>query len=694
MEGKHVQEDLHSSHIHPNSSGGKAGKREEALPTLSTQSGEEIGSRLSLPAQGAEGVSASKDSQLANIDNMVGGRLKPFYLSWTKLTSDKFLLNAVKGYELEFDQDKFPPSRDKPLFPYKRNTEEMTKINKEIQNLENKGVIESCLHSKGEFLSQIFTRMKKNGGVRLILDLSELNKSITYQHFKMDNIYSVMSLLSQGYFMASVDLRDAYYTVPIHADSRKYLRFFWNGQLWQYKALPNGLSSAPRLFTKLLKPLLATLRKSGYLVLAYLDDTIIIGKTKAQTERAVKATTELLSKLGFIIHPDKSVLEPSHEVVFLGFKLNTLEMTITLPEHKSQEIREVCKGLLRMRAPSIREVARVIGKLVATFPAAQYGPLHYRALENDKITALKGSRGHFDRPMQLSAEARNELEWWATNIHSVFCPLAQEKITLELRTDASGSGWGATDLKTKSGGRWNSEELIRAKTNEINYLETLAAGFGLKAFCPHLRNAHVLPRIDNTTDVAYLNHMGGIRSPSCNEAALQIWGWCSERNIWITAAHLPGTQNTEADYMSRKFNDNIEWTLDKNVFDNIVRLYGLPEIDLFASRLNAQLPIYVSWMPDPTAWAVDAFTLDWGRMNFYAFPPFSLVPRCLQKIRQDKARGLLIVPNWPTQAWFPILNDMLLERPLPLPRLKTLLTQPVSGTPHPFYLVTPSYWIL
>ena len=275
---------------------------------------------------------------------MVGGRLKPFYLSWTKLTSDKFLLNAVKGYELEFDQDKFPPSRDKPLFPYKRNTEEMTKINKEIQNLKNKGVIESCLHSKGEFLSQIFTRMKKNGGVRLILDLSELNKSITYQHFKMDNIYTVMSLLSQGYFMASVDLRDAYYTVPIHANSRKYLRFFWNGQLWQYKALPNGLSSAPRLFTKLLKPLLATLRKSGYLVLAYLDDTIIIGKTKAQTERAVKATTELLSKLGFIIHPDKSVLEPSHEVVFLGFKLNTLEMTITLT--RKQESRNQ-RGLQR-----------------------------------------------------------------------------------------------------------------------------------------------------------------------------------------------------------------------------------------------------------------------------------------------------------------------------------------------------------
>ena len=164
---------------------------------------------------------------------------------------------------------------------------EMAKIHEELNTLENKNVIERCSHVNGEFISHIFTRPKKNGGVRLILDLSKLNKYITYCHFKMDNIFTAVSLLSEGDFMASVDLRDAYYTVPIHTESRKYLRFVWQGQLWQFKTLPNGLSSAPRLFTKLLKPVFACLRQSKHKVVGYLDDTIIIGKTKSRTLESV-----------------------------------------------------------------------------------------------------------------------------------------------------------------------------------------------------------------------------------------------------------------------------------------------------------------------------------------------------------------------------------------------------------------------
>ena len=77
-----------------------------------------------------------------------------------------------------------------------------------------------------------------------------------YQHFKMDNIHTVLDLVSPDNFLASADHRDAYYTVPIHQEDRKYLQFIVNGQYWQFKALPNGLSTAPRLFTKLLKPVL------------------------------------------------------------------------------------------------------------------------------------------------------------------------------------------------------------------------------------------------------------------------------------------------------------------------------------------------------------------------------------------------------------------------------------------------------
>lgn len=614
---------------------------------------------------------------------MVGGRLKPFYENWCKITSDPFLLQAIQGYKLEFDPDKFPPIQDKPLHTYKRNAMEMAKIHEELNTLENKNVIERCSHVNGEFISHIFTRPKKNGGVRLILDLSKLNKYITYCHFKMDNIFTAVSLLSEGDFMASVDLRDAYYTVPIHTESRKYLRFVWQGQLWQFKTLPNGLSSAPRLFTKLLKPVFACLRQSKHKVVGYLDDTIIIGKTKSRTLESVTATTMLLSRLGFIIHPIKSVLEPTQEIEFLGFRLNTIRMEITLPVDKGKDVREACIGLLEKKAPSIREVAKIIGKIVATFPASQYGPLHYRALEKKKIAALRCNKGHFDRPMVLSPESKDEINWWVSNVTSVKCPMHHGKFMMELRTDASGKGWGATDLKSQTGGRWNSQELARAHNNEINYLETLAAGLGLKAYCSNMRNTHVLIRLDNMTATAYLNNMGGIRSNSCNEIASQIWEWCKDRNIWLTAAHLPGTLNVEADRMSRKFNDNIEWMLDRAMFKSIVGRYGLPEVDLFATRLNAQLPKYISWMPDPNAWAVDAFTVDWGTLNFYAFPPFNIIPRCLQKIKVDNARGLLVVPNWPTQAWFPILEEMLLEEPMLLPWNISLLTQPVSGSPHP-----------
>ena len=499
----------------------------------------------------------------------------------------------------------------------------------------------------------------------------------------MDNIQSAITLLSQGCFMASVDLRDAYYTVPIHPESRKYLRFMWGGVLWQFKALPNGLSSAPRLFTKLLKPALASLRAQGHTVLAYLDDTLIVGNNKEATEKAVQATTDLLSKLGFIIHPEKSILKPAPEIEFLGFHLNTTKMEMTLPRTKGNDIQMACTELLRTVKPSIRKVAKVIGKIVAALPAAQYGPLHYRQLEIDKIKALRRNAGHFDRHMTLSESAKAELVWWALHAQSVSNPMYREQASIEIRTDASGQGWGATNLTSKTGGRWNAHELERAANNEINYLEMLAAGLGLKSFCSDIRETHILLRLDNTTAVTYLNNMGGVKSQACNEMALQIWDWCSKRGIWITASHLAGSKNTEADAMSRQFKDNIEWMLDKSMFDRIVQKYGLPEVDLFASRLNNQLSTYVSWMPDPGAWVVDAFTMHWGALKFYAFPPFCLIAKCLQKIKADNASGIMIVPNWPTQPWFPLLSNMLLEDPWELPRYRKLLTQPISGKPHP-----------
>lgn len=153
--------------------------------------------------------------------------------------------------------------------------------------------------------------------------------------------------------------------------------------------------------------------------------------------------------------------------------------------------------------------------------------------------------------------------------------------------------------------------------------------------------------------------MGGIQYPHLNELAKKIWQWCETRKIWLFASYINTKENKEADEESRKINNpDIEWSLSNEVYIDIVNSLGTPKIDLFASRTNAKCDIYISWRPDPDAIAVDAFTLNWSQWFFYAFSPYSLILKCLQKIKNDKAKGIFVFPFWPSQPWFPLLKSM------------------------------------
>ena len=613
----------------------------------------------------------------------VAGQLKSYSNEWRKITSDPIILQAIEGYKLEFDSGISPVQERLPR-PYKLTEEEILVVDTEINTLLMKGVIVPSPYERGQYVSNIFTRRKKNGAYRMILDLSELNSYIKYRHFKMDTFECARTLVTRNCYMTSLDFRDAYYSVPIADCDRKFLKFIWKGQLYHYTSLPNGLSSGPRMFTKILKPPFAKLRSLGYIITGYIDDSLLIQQSKEKAEQAAKVSAAFLEQLGFSIHTEKSVFEATQVIEYLGFTINSIEMKVLLPLTKRLEIKEVCHNLLAQRRHTIRSVAATIGKIVATFPAVQYGPLHYRALERDKIGALKHNNGHFDRHMYISDEAREDLQWWINNIDSSYSVIYRGKPDLQITTDASGLGWGATDGSSEIGGRWNDCEAKMAENNEINYLELLAVFLALKSFCAHMCNVHVKLQSDNRTTVAYIEHMGGSKSPKCNTLAKQLWEWCIERSIWLSVSHLPGVQNVVADRKSRVFDEQTEWMLDRQVFHKICEsLQFDPEIDLFASRLNTQLTRYVSWKPDPGAEFVDALSLQWNDIQFYAFPPFCLIGKCLQKISEDNADGILIVPKWPTQVWFPRLLNMLIEEPIVLPRMQSLLTNPVTNDLHP-----------
>ena len=126
----------------------------------------------------------------------------------------------------------------------------------------------------GQFISSLFLIPQKSGKLRPVINLHSLNTFVNYRHFKMEGIKFVKDLLMPGDFGGLIDLKDAYFMIPIYEGHRKYLRFVWQGQLFQFTCLPFGLSSAPRTFTKILKPVAAQLQAKGIRCVFYLDDIL------------------------------------------------------------------------------------------------------------------------------------------------------------------------------------------------------------------------------------------------------------------------------------------------------------------------------------------------------------------------------------------------------------------------------------
>ena len=319
-----------------------------------------------------------------------GGRLQQFYAVWETLTSDPEFLQLVRGAHLEFDDTEFPSSSSPQ--PH-LNKSEMAIIDAEIVKLSRKKVISKCEHSPDQYLSPVFTRPKKDGTNRMILNLKGLNSEITYHHFKMDTLQVALKLVTPFCFMSSIDLKDAYYSVPIAKHHRKFLRFSWRRQLWQFDSMPNGLALAPRKFTKLLKPVLAKLREEGHVSTSFLDDSLLLSDSEEESVQNVQATVQLFRSLGFIIHPDKSILEPTQQIQYVGVVNDSRDMSVPLTAERKCNLKDSCNKLLKARKLTVRDLAKVTGKVVGSFTAVKYGPLYYRHLEENKKSCTAGGKG-------------------------------------------------------------------------------------------------------------------------------------------------------------------------------------------------------------------------------------------------------------------------------------------------------------
>ena len=619
---------------------------------------------------------------------LFSGRIRHFHENWKRVTNSPLLLQWVKGYRLPFGRHRPPLKRvvfDGVSTPLESSviwglSPQDRAMAVKLSKLQDLGVVNVWPADRPCFLSSIFLIPKKNSSEYcFIFNLRQLNKFLVTNHFWLDDYRTFCTLLSPGNFATKIDLSDAYFSVPVHADDYPYLTFQFLGRVYVMTALPMGLATAPYVFHKLMRPVMAVLRTSGITIMNYLDDIAVLGGLAADCLHATTSTCNLLTHLGFVINYPKCSLVPAQTMVFLGLQFDSITMSIGLPHDKVTFLTSQVARWLDSPTQSIRSLARLIGYLVSCLPAVRYGQLYIRSLERDKVRALNHSHDDYTAICTISDLARAELQWWLLATAHGPAPIRSHFYHFCIWTDASLTGWGAFKPPDRVCGWWAADR----QNCHINELELWAIWEALSHFADQWSNVAILLRVDNTTAVAIINRMGSVSYPRLHALALRIWQFCEKRNIWLKASYIATGDNVVADAESRHEMRHSEWGLSTEAFQSIQLAFFQPDIDLFASSALHQCDRYISFLPDSHAQAIDAFTIPWTNLAFYCFPPFVLIPRVLQKIRRDAACGIVVVPHWPQQPWFSLFHDLAVSNVLFLGPSPNLLFSPCRTLQHP-----------
>ena len=268
------------------------------------------------------------------------GKVMWFQRNWKAITSDQWVLNCVQGYEIEWVARPSQICTPRELvFP----KAEADCLSAEIESLLQKEAISPICPpfdettSEHGFVSQLFAVPKKDGGIRPVVNLKALNSHVQQVPFKMEGIHLLKDILRPGDWMTKVDLKDAYFSIPVSSHDRKFLRFRWQGKMYQFNCLPFGLSSAPWIFTKATKPVVTILRTLGMRIIIYIDDILVMAPSKELAQEHTECLIFLLENLGFTVNRQKSLTDPTQEIEFLGLVADSVFDGAQITGFKDQE---------------------------------------------------------------------------------------------------------------------------------------------------------------------------------------------------------------------------------------------------------------------------------------------------------------------------------------------------------------------
>ncbi len=200
--------------------------------------------------------------------------------------------------------------------------------------------------------------------------MKKINKEcISTTHFKLETLQQILPLIPRGAWFTSWDLVQGFYNVLVHVSQRHFFCFDWRGTRYQFRALPMGCSESPRIFSKVVRAVIYRARALGINVFSYLDDTLTFDLSYATAKSKSNEFADLLTYVGFLLHKEKSVQEPTQRILFLGFIIDSTTMRLEVPHDKFLAIQALVQTALDVvdgqTSTSLRFLARVVGKLIS-----------------------------------------------------------------------------------------------------------------------------------------------------------------------------------------------------------------------------------------------------------------------------------------------------------------------------------------
>ena len=246
-----------------------------------------------------------------------------------------------------------------------------------------------------------------------------------------------------------------------HRPPTFYLRFIVGQEHYQFTCLPFSLLCAPWVFTKVMKPVVIFLRARGVRMIVYIDDILLMADTATQAESHLKALTFLLTGLGFIINVQKSITIPTQQIEFLGLKVDSVSLHLSLLGEKLHHIRMEVRQHLQRPQVTARQLAQLIRKLHVTLQAVLPVPLFYRSLQGDIQRVLNYTNQNYSALLSLSTQAQEELTWWKRKLaqwngKSLLC----RSQTITITSDAFLQGWEQSAMASGQrvhGATWSKE---------------------------------------------------------------------------------------------------------------------------------------------------------------------------------------------------------------------------------------------